>query len=42
MARQGELDVPSGPPDVEAFRRYKPIDLKGGPLVSETLIEERR
>jgi hypothetical protein len=42
MVRAGELEVPKGPVDIEAFRSYKPIDLKGRPLVSETLIEERR
>lgn len=27
--------------DIEAFRRYKPVEVKGKPI-SETIIEERR
>jgi hypothetical protein len=45
MMKEGLLDVPKRPltpEEIEAFRNYKPIEVKGGRLVSETLLEERR
>ncbi len=36
-----EIPAPFTDADVESFRSYKPIEVKGKP-VSETIIEERR
>jgi hypothetical protein len=42
MMKEGLLDVPKEPMDSATFNSFKPIDVKGGRLVSDTLLEERR